>query len=96
MTTVAETADALAAGAELAHRLEDLAHRGRRTPCQVRPEAWFAEHRSQQAEAATACGWCPLLLACKAYADLTEQSHGVWGGVPRLARPNPQPQHKED
>lgn len=80
-------AHVLAAGDVLARALEVLADRGLSTPCQREPEAWFAEHRAQQADAAEACGWCPLLEPCRTYADVTEQMHGVWGGVPRLARP---------
>lgn len=83
-------ADAVAAGDVLAAELDALADRGLRTPCQREPEAWFTEHRAHQAEAAAACLWCPLIEPCRNYADVTGQTHGVWGGVPRPVRPNPQ------
>ena len=88
--------DGQAAAGVLAHRLDALADRGRMTPCQTNPEAWFAEHRAQQAAAAEACTYCPLLEPCRTYADATDQVlHGVWGGVPRPVRPAAHPRPEE-
>lgn len=63
--------------------LLELADLGALTPCQVDPTPFYAEHRAHQAEAAEACGHCPVLIACRRFADLNNECHGVWGRHPQ-------------
>lgn len=58
------------------------------TPCHRDPERWFS-HRSDDIDTAKlACHGCPILAACREYADLADERHGVWGGVDRTRRRN--------
>lgn len=57
---------------------------GVRTPCQSSDaEAWWSDDRATLAIAADACGLCPVLWQCRAYADAAGERWGVWGGQVR-------------
>jgi Transcription factor WhiB len=78
-------AEAMPAWLSLSAALEDL---GRPPVCAADPEAWAADAKPRvRAEAMEACGHCPVLKACAAYADAAGEKHGVWGGVDRSTRP---------
>lgn len=81
--------DALPAWLALSTALERLADEGRVPVCAQRPEQWSSDaKRTARADAAEACGYCPVLHPCAAYADAAGEQHGVWGSVDRtpLAR----------
>ncbi|MDI6912209.1 WhiB family transcriptional regulator [Nocardioides sp.] len=65
----------------LARALDDLADRGRLTPCQRDPAPFHSELRADRAEAAAACRACPARLACAVFALANDEPAGVWGGV---------------
>ena len=76
--------------AALQSEIRDL---GGRVPCEVDPEAWFATRLTKagaraQASAVEACGWCPVLASCRAYAlgAGNAERTGVWGGLTPEAR----------
>ena len=62
---------------------------GLRTPCMIDPALWTDEpdrrHRTARQEAAEACGHCPIITECHAYAEVAEERWHVWGGVNRDA-----------
>lgn len=76
--------------APLRRLLRQLAARdavGRPVPCRVDPEPFTSENYRQRAEAAQACGACPLLNPCREYAQAQDERWHVWAGVDRRPRP---------
>lgn len=74
------------AGAEVEWAALQAALRREVPPCRAEPELWFtprvrpddfAAHES----AVEACGWCPILEQCRAYALAAGEVDGVWGGL---------------
>ncbi|MEP7738304.1 WhiB family transcriptional regulator [Nocardioides sp. 31GB23] len=58
----------------------------RQVPCVEDPGAWSASRKTpaeaaRQDEAREACGWCPVLELCRAYAVAAREPVGVWGGL---------------
>ncbi|MEU9606179.1 WhiB family transcriptional regulator [Streptomyces sp. NPDC048057] len=51
------------------------------TPCTAAPELWFSTKPQDQAEAVTACGFCPLRKPCTEYATAQNIPWGTWGGL---------------
>jgi hypothetical protein len=56
-------------------------HLSRSTACQVEPELWWSVREVDQVAAAEACGWCPVVELCQAYATVAGERFGVWGGT---------------
>lgn len=50
-------------------------------PCQLDPDSHYDDDRIS--DAITACGRCPLIEECDAFADANRERHGVWGGRDR-------------
>ena len=67
----------------LALALDDLATRGRSTPCQIDPAPFTSDRPAERREAAEACAPCPILDACRDSADTLRESWHVWGGRDR-------------
>lgn len=65
----------------LSQALDVLADTGRPTPCQIDPEPFVSEERTERAEAALACRSCPVLDLCLTYAELGNEPFHVWGGL---------------
>lgn len=68
----------------LADALEQLTDQGLTVVCQSRPDQWFSSDATARRDAAEACGYCPIVRACGAYAqaaaDAGQPEHGVWAG----------------
>lgn len=78
---------AIPAWLALCASLDRLAGEGRRPVCVQRPEQWGPDATTAaRRDAAEACGYCPALHACAAYADAANEKHGVWGGTDRSLR----------
>lgn len=60
--------------------------RGGSTPCLNDPEPFTSGSWQQRAEAAAACSHCPILSACRDYAEAQAESWHVWAGVDRTPR----------
>lgn len=60
--------------------LADLVVRGSRPVCAGRTE-WLSEDPDDRAEAAAACGYCPIRLPCQQLAQVERPTFGVWGGA---------------
>ena len=64
--------------------LDRMAEHGRQPVCTTHPDDWSADARLRaRRDAAEACGHCPVLQLCAAYADAAEERHGVWAGIDR-------------
>jgi hypothetical protein len=53
-------------------------------PCQTTDfELWFAEHGDSASTYAAKrlCQTCPVITECLAYALVSKEPHGVWGGM---------------
>lgn len=72
---------AAAAWLQLALALDALAEAGRPTPCQVDPEPFVSEERTERAEAAQACQGCAVIDLCERYATTAQEPFHVWGGL---------------
>jgi hypothetical protein len=48
------------------------------TPCQRQPELWDSTDPTDQQEARTACGFCPVRDQCEQWGR--GEIYGVWGG----------------
>jgi hypothetical protein len=71
----------------LEHLVED---EGRNPVCATSPDSWSADAKpAVRRQAADACTFCPVQLACAAYAQVGDEKQGVWGGVDRGQRPTP-------
>lgn len=80
--------DALPAWLALSAALDRLADEGRVPVCAQRPSQWDQDAKpAARRDAAEACGYCPALHPCAAYADMAKEKHGVWGGIDRSYRP---------
>lgn len=44
------------------------------------PDAWLSEDETVRADAAQACGACPVIAECLTYADAHRTTFGVYGG----------------
>jgi len=51
-------------------------------PCTGRLE-WISEAADERAFAAGHCRHCPVITACRIYADTAKEKAGVWGGRDR-------------
>lgn len=80
---MATTTKAPAEFMALHHALLDLEVNGDRTPCQRDPEPYHSDAPGERAEAAEACGSCPVITACATYADAAGERWGVWAGIDR-------------
>ena len=65
----------------LQHALDEIANAGRSTPCQADPNPFTSDDPEERQEAAEACAGCPVLLACRHYAQTAEEPFHVWGGI---------------
>jgi hypothetical protein len=84
--------EAVPAWHSLSAALDDL---GRGPVCGNDPDSWSADGSLKtRREAAEACGWCPVLKECAAFAELSDERQGVWGGVDRGQRPTPTRERK--
>lgn len=72
---------ALAPWLLLQARIDELRDQGRGPVCLNAWELWASSRAEDQAEALEACGWCPLLEACREYAVAAREPEGVWGGL---------------
>lgn len=79
----------------LSEAIDRMAEEGRRPACHADPDAWFSVDCEDQAEAAEACGWCPLAPLCLMFAMLNDERHGVWSGY-NLADPKARKQAEQD
>jgi hypothetical protein len=75
--------DALSSWHRLSAALLQLADLGVHTPCDDDPEAFVGEDLGRRLVAAKACGLCPALVPCGAFATLNRERLGVWGGSDR-------------
>ncbi|WP_366916021.1 WhiB family transcriptional regulator [uncultured Nocardioides sp.] len=80
----------------LAAGLDELAAAGRLTPCQSDPDPFGSDDRAERREAAKACGWCPLLEVCAAYATEAGETNNVWGGQDRTRHPQTVRRHRRE
>ena len=79
--------EAVPAWRALCSALDSLADEGRQTLCQQWPDQWAADATpTARREAAEACGYCPALALCAAYAEAANENYGVWGGIDRSQR----------
>lgn len=78
----------------LAAGLDEFAAAGRLTPCQSDPDPFGSDDRAERREAAKACGWCPLLEACAAFAEANDETSLVWAGVDRTKHPQTVRRHR--
>lgn len=57
---------------------------GQRPACaQDRGRLWLSELPSERAQAVPLCAGCPVLAACHAAAEASDERHGVWAGIDR-------------
>jgi len=54
--------------------------------CQVEPKLFFSTNQYDQKAAKEACGYCPLLAACRLEGLLNPEVGGVWGGMSKQDR----------
>lgn len=75
----------------LHHALVRLASNGRRPRCgEYGGHAlWCSDDPAERAQAATWCTGCPVLTECGAAAAETKATFGVWAGVDRTTRTQP-------
>ena len=70
--------------AELIDAVGFLAVAGRPTPCSGEDSAdWTSDDPERQMRAADRCHDCPLMFACRSYADAAKETAGTWGGKTR-------------
>lgn len=68
--------------------LDRMADQGRTPVCVRRPDDWASEAPTRARRAAAeACGHCPVMRACAAYADVAGERCHVWGGIDRTPPP---------
>lgn len=67
----------------LLHGLRRLDDEGRSTPCQLEPDRFTSEDRSERAAATALCATCPVRRRCSVYAEAQRERWGVWGGRDR-------------
>ena len=67
----------------LSDALDDLARRGRTTPCQIDPDPFTSDDPTERREAAQACAGCPILDACRTTAEAMREPFHVWAGADR-------------
>ena len=60
--------------------LERMADKGRRPICEQRPDMWQDARPDARMDAAEACGFCPAMASCRAFAQANDERFGVWGG----------------
>lgn len=73
--------DAVNAWLALADALDRLTDDGRRPVCESRPDQWSGDATpSARADAAEACTYCPVMAACRAFAEANHEPQGVFGG----------------
>ncbi|MDO9498110.1 MAG: WhiB family transcriptional regulator [Nocardioides sp.] len=78
---------ALPAWHALCGALDQLDAEGRATFCRTDPAPFTSDDQEERAEAAAACGACPVVAACRRFGiDNKEPAH-VWGGIDRTPRP---------
>jgi hypothetical protein len=58
-----------------------LVAEGRSPVCASDPGLWWSYRPAEVAEAVAWCECCPLVAACREYAVLAGERHGVWGGL---------------
>lgn len=73
--------DAVASWSALQAGIDELRDQGRGPVCLNAWDLWASPRAEDQAEAVEACGWCPLLEACREYAVAAREPEGVWGGL---------------
>lgn len=68
--------------------LDRLADQGRTPVCESRPDDWASDAAAAvRREAAAACGHCPVIRPCAAYATAAGERCHVWGGIDRTPQP---------
>ncbi len=70
----------------LSAALVELEDEGRQTICRTDPDPFTSEDEDERTEAAAACCACPVINACRTFADANEEPAHVWGGVDRTPR----------
>ena len=77
---------------ELNRALLSLAAGGDLTRCSdpITRELWTTEHAAYRAIAVNCCRGCPVLVLCGQAAAERDERWGVWGGIDRSTRPEPQ------
>lgn len=60
--------------------------------CQYDPELWFSQSLNDREYAKTHCERCPVIDACRRYADALNVTVGIWGGESRTSHSHPKGQ----
>ncbi len=78
----------------LTDALNQLTDQGRQPVCATRPDQW-ASNASPAArrDAIEACTYCPVLAACRAFAEANDERQGVFGGRDFTPQPQRRPPH---
>ena len=80
--------EAAGAWVELACALDRLVDHGRVPECARCPDDWASDAPAPvRRDAVEACGHCPVLGPCAAYADAAGETCHVWGGRDRTPQP---------
>lgn len=68
-----------------------IADAARPTPCRADPDSWAEPVNPEHADAAAAlCQRCPVIDACRRFADANTERTGIWAGTnrtPKRGRP---------
>ena len=71
------------AGGLLARLSREATENAHSVPCWADPDAFLSDSSAMRAEAARACGRCPVRALCGEYAETADERFGVWGGEDR-------------
>lgn len=71
------------AGGLLVRLSREATENAHSVPCWADPDAFLSDSSAMRAEAARACGRCPVRALCGEYAETADERFGVWGGKDR-------------
>ncbi len=65
----------------LTDALDRLTDEGRSSVCATRPDQWTSDASpAARKDAIEACTYCPVMAACRAFAEANREPQGVFGG----------------
>lgn len=78
--------EAIPAWHALSDALVQLEAEGRQVICRTDPDPFTSEDEDEREDAAAACSYCPVVNACRSFAEANKETDHVWGGIDRTSR----------